>query len=129
MHENIGVAAAGAKGAFVSATSFDVHLFGRQVPQIPRTPLAAMYTRDLDRREAAVAEREADIRRREKALESIERIHELRELGERVAPVVTERAPRPKPFEYASQLRFHDGFRLRELEWWRKQLGCVPVLR
>ncbi|HZU21021.1 MAG TPA: hypothetical protein VE982_07355 [Gaiellaceae bacterium] len=110
----------------MAATSFDVHLFGRQVRPVTRAPLATMYVQDLDRREAAVAEREADVARREKALESIERIRELREQGARV-PLTRTKSVRP--FEQASQLRFSDTFRLRELEWWRKQLGCVPVLR
>jgi hypothetical protein len=119
------------KGAFaMSATSFDVHTFGRQVPAVPRTPIAAMFARQLEEREAAVAEREADIARRERSLESIERVRELKEAGARVAPAITHRVANAlRPFDYASQLRFEETFKLREVEWWRKQLGAVPVLR
>jgi len=113
----------------MSATSFDVHTFGRQLPRLARTPLTALYTRDLDKREAAIAEREANVARRERALETIERARELKGVD---APVASLRASRPgatpRPFEQATQLRFHETFRVKELEWWRKQLGRVPVL-
>lgn len=113
----------------MSATSFDVHTFGRQLPRLARTPLSALYTRDLDKREAAIAEREANVARRERALEAIERTRELKDWGALVTPTRTERAPAPpRPLEYAMQLRFHETFRVKEREWWRKQLGRVPVL-
>jgi hypothetical protein len=112
----------------MSAASFDVHTYRRPGMPIPRTALTTIWARDLDRRESALAEREARVARRERELESVERIHELRQLGspDVSAPIRSERVATPRSQQ--SGKRFTQTFSLTEVEWWKKQLGNVPVL-
>jgi len=114
----------------MSAASFDVHTYRRPGMPIPRTALTTIWARDLDKREHAVAEREANVARRERQLDSIERIHELKQLNgpDAVAPIRSERVATPRPAQQTGRGRFTQTFSLREVEWWKKQLGAVPVL-
>ncbi|HEY0415591.1 MAG TPA: hypothetical protein VGC78_04325 [Gaiellaceae bacterium] len=113
----------------MSATSFDVHTFRRPGMPTPRTALTTVWARDLDKRESALAEREATLAKRERALDAAERIHELRQLGVHVTPIRSERVGSPRPADQTARARYSDTFKVRELEWWKKQLGGVPVLR
>ena len=114
----------------MSAASFDVHTYRRPGMPIPRTALTTIWARDLDKRETDVAEREAKVARRERQLESIERIHELKQLNgpDAVTPIRSERAPTQRSTDQSGRSRFTQTFSLRELEWWNKQLGSMPVL-
>lgn len=112
----------------MSATSIDVHTFRRPGTPQPRTALTTIWARDLDKRESVLDAREAEVSRRERTLARIERKEELRRLMD-VEPQEEATARAVRPFDHALRLRVHEGFRVRELEWWRKQLGAVPVLR
>ncbi len=113
----------------MSAASFDVHTFRRPGMPAPRTALTTVWARDLDKRESALVEREERLARRERALDAAERIHELKNLGVHIEPIRSERLVSPRPTDQPARIRFTDSFKVREIEWWKKQLGAVPVLR
>jgi hypothetical protein len=111
----------------MTATTFDVNTFNRH-SDVAMALLSAIDVRELERREAEVAEREEDVSRREKAIDAVERIHELRgrngsELA--VAAIVEEPSPRREE-NHQRRSGLKDALRLRERDWWTKVLGLVP---
>ena len=60
----------------MTATAFDVPT--TRHGDVAIALLSAIDVRDLERREAELSAREADVLRREKAIDAVERIHELR---------------------------------------------------
>ncbi|MGZ4335097.1 MAG: hypothetical protein ACXVRJ_12630 [Gaiellaceae bacterium] len=115
----------------MSATTFDVHTFHRRPADVATALLSTLDVRDLEKREAAIAEREADLVRRERAIDRLERIHELKGYGAAAVsnrPDIVHEGPR-RPAEQANRRHvFQAALRLRELDWWNKVLGCSPTV-
>src|SRR3954469_25092123 len=113
----------------MSATSFDVRSLNRRTSDVAAALLATLDARDLEQREAAVAEREAEVARRERAIDAVERIHELRG-GHATAAVPAAALPSTgRSTEPAARRHALQAFRIREREWWTKVLGVVPTLQ
>ena len=112
----------------MTATTFDVHAYTHRSSDVATALLTAIDARDLEAREAALVEREEDVVRREKAIDRLERIHELKGFG--TAPVAVAVAASAGPREVedsearAERRRFQQAFRLRERNWWAKVLGA-----
>ena len=90
--------------------------------------LSAIDVRDLERREAELAARESEVLRREKAIDAVERIHELRGRGSSevaVTSMVEEDSPHHEE-QRARRSGMKDALRLRERDWWIKILGIAP---
>ena len=90
--------------------------------------LSAIDVRDLERREAEISAREAEVLRREKAIDAVERIHELRGRTDSpvaVATMVEDDSPHREERQ-ARRTGMKDALRLRERDWWIKILGVAP---
>lgn len=124
----------------MTATTFDVRAFNRHSGDVATALLSAIDLRDLEKREEELAEREADVTRREKAIDRLERMHQLHggsvpvsvaslaaDPQDEVVATATTAAPAPTA-QATRRQSFHDAFRLRELEWWTKVLGVSPSL-
>jgi hypothetical protein len=111
----------------MTATTFDVQSFNRH-SDVAMALLSAIDVRELERREAEVADREEEVLRREKAIDAVERIHELRgRNGSEVAVAASVEEDSPRRDEYRHRRTgLKDALRLREREWWTKVLGIVP---
>ena len=44
-------------------------------------------------------------------------------------PIRSEHVVSPRATDQSARMRFAETFKVREIEWWKKQLGAVPVLR
>jgi hypothetical protein len=126
---HVGVAAAGEaeRGTPMTATTFDVHTFNRH-SDVATALLTAIDVRELERREVEVSEREAAVTRREKAIDAVERIHELRgRNGSDVAVAAIAEDDSPRRAEQQQRRSgLKDALRIRERDWWVKVLGIVP---
>ena len=114
----------------MTATMFDVQSFNRH-SDVAMALLTAIDVRDLERREAEVTEREELVLRREKAIDAVERVHELRgQNGSEfpVAAIVEDDSPR-RDEQRQRRSGLKDALRIREREWWTKVLGIVPRRR
>ena len=111
----------------MTATTFDVQSFNRH-SDVAMALLSAIDVRELERREAEVADREEEVLRREKAIDAVERIHELRgRNGSEVAVAASVDDDSPRRDEQRQRRTgLKDALRLREREWWTKVLGIVP---
>jgi hypothetical protein len=111
----------------MTATTFDVQSFNRH-SDVAMALLSAIDVRELERREAEVADREDEVLRREKAIDAVERIHELRgRNGSEVAVGASVEGDSPRRDEQRQRRTgLKDALRLREREWWTKVLGIVP---
>jgi len=110
----------------MTATAFDVPT--TRHGDVAIALLSAIDVRDLERREAELAAREADVLRREKAIDAVERIHELRGRGSSdvaVAAMAEDDSPRREERQ-ARRAGMKDALRLRERDWWVKILGIAP---
>jgi hypothetical protein len=110
----------------MTATAFDVPT--TRHGDVAMALLSAIDVRDLERREAELAAREAEVRRREKAIDAVERIHELRGRNGSdvaVAAMVEEDSPHHEE-QRARRSGMKDALRIRERDWWIKILGIVP---
>ena len=111
----------------MTATTFDVQSFNRH-SDVAMALLSAIDMRELERREAEVTDREEQVLRREKAIDAVERLHELRGNNGSdvaVAAIVADDSHRPEEHrQRRSGLK--DALRIREREWWTKVLGIVP---
>ena len=90
--------------------------------------LSAIDVRDIERREAELSAREAEVLRREKAIDAVERIHELRGRNDStvaVAATVEDDSPHREERQ-ARRAGMKDTLRLRERDWWIKILGIAP---
>ena len=109
----------------MTATAFDVPT--TRHGDVAIALLSAIDVRDLERREAELSAREADVLRREKAIDAVERIHELRGRNDSVVAVAA--VEDDSPFREERQARrsgMKDALRLRERDWWIKILGIAP---
>ncbi|HST14805.1 MAG TPA: hypothetical protein VLJ44_08155 [Gaiellaceae bacterium] len=90
--------------------------------------LSAIDVRDLERREAELSAREAEVLRREKAIDAVERVHELRgRNGSEVAvAAMAEDDSRHREERQARRAGMKDALRIRERDWWIKILGIAP---
>jgi hypothetical protein len=128
VEHHVGVAAAGSpeRGTSMTATAFDVPT--TRHGDVAMALLSAIDVRDLERREAELSAREAEVVRREKAIDAVERIHELRgRNGSEVA--VAAMADDDSPRREEQRVRrsgMKDALRLRERDWWIKILGVAP---
>ena len=115
------------RGTPMTATTFDVQSFNRH-SDVAMALLSAIDVRELERREAEVADREEEVLRREKAIDAVERIHELRgRNGSEVAVAASVEDDAPRRDEQRQRRTgLKDALRLREREWWTKVLGIVP---
>jgi uncharacterized protein YhaN len=111
----------------MTATTFDVQSFNRH-SDVAMALLSAIDVRELERREAEVADREEEVLRREKAIDAVERVHELRgRNGSEVAVAASVEDDSPRRDEQRQRrTSLKDALRLREREWWTKVLGIVP---
>ena len=110
----------------MTATTFDVQSFNRH-SDVAMALLSAIDVRELERREAEVADREEAVLRREKAIDAVERIHELRggsSSDVAVASVADDSQHREEQRQRRSGLK--DALRIRERDWWVKVLGIAP---
>jgi len=110
----------------MTATAFDVPTTRHS--DVAMALLSAIDVRDLERREAEISAREAEVLRREKAIDAVERIHELRgRSGSPVAVAATLEDDSPQHDEHrARRAGMKDALRLRERDWWIKILGIAP---
>lgn len=110
----------------MTATAFDVPT--TRHGDVAMALLSAIDVRDLERREAELAAREAEVLRREKAIDAVERIHELRGRGSSDVPVVAmaEEDAAHHEEQRARRSGMKDALRIRERDWWIKILGIVP---
>jgi hypothetical protein len=112
----------------MTATAFDVPT--TRHGDVAMALLSAIDVRELERREAEVSARESEVLRREKAIDAVERIHELRGRGSSdvaVASTVEDDSPSPHHEEQrARRSGMKDALRIRERDWWIKILGIVP---
>jgi len=110
----------------MTATAFDVPT--TRHGDVAMALLSAIDVRELERREAEVSARESEVLRREKAIDTVERIHELRGRGSSnvaVASVVEDDSPHHEE-QRARRSGMKDALRIRERDWWIKILGIVP---
>ena len=110
----------------MTATAFDVPT--TRHGDVAMALLSAIDVRDLERREAELAARESEVLRREKAIDAVERIHELRGRGSSevaVTSMVEEDSPHHEE-QRARRSGMKDALRIRERDWWIKILGIVP---
>jgi hypothetical protein len=110
----------------MTATAFEVPT--TRHGDVAMALLTAIDVRELERREAEVAAREAEVLRREKAIDAVERIHELRGRNGSavaVAAVVEDDSPHREE-QRARRSAMKDGLRIRERDWWIKILG-IPT--
>ena len=111
----------------MTATTFDVQSYNRH-SDVAMALLSAIDVRDLERREVEISEREAEVLRREKAIDAVERIHELRGRNDSlvaVAAVVEDDAVR-RDEQRVRRSGLKDALRIRERDWWVKVLGIAP---
>lgn len=111
----------------MTATTFDVQSFNRH-SDVAMALLSAIDVRELERREAEIADREAAVLRREKAIDAVERIHELRGRNNSdvaVAAAVEDDSPRREE-QRQRRSGLKDALRIRERDWWIKVLGVAP---
>jgi|GEM_PF-5157231 hypothetical protein len=111
----------------MTATAFELPT-GNRHNDVAMALLSAIDVRDLERREAELSAREAEVLRREKAIDAVERIHELRgrngsEVA--VAAVVEDDSPHRQERQ-ARRAGMKDALRIRERDWWIKILGIAP---
>jgi len=129
MEHHVGVAAAGnpERGTPMTATAFELPTSNRH-NDVAMALLSAIDVRDLERREAELSAREAEVLRREKAIDAVERVHELRgRNGSEVA--VTAMVEDDSPHREERQARragMKDALRIRERDWWIKILRIAP---
>jgi hypothetical protein len=111
----------------MTATAFELPMTTRH-SDVAMALLSAIDVRDLERREAEISAREAEVLRREKAIDAVERIHELRGRSDSpVAVVATVEDDSPHREErQARRAGMKDALRLRERDWWIKILGIAP---
>jgi hypothetical protein len=91
--------------------------------------LSAIDVRELERREAEVADREEAVLRREKAIDAVERMHELRGRSSDVAVASVDDDDFDSPQREEQRQRrsgLKDALRIRERDWWIKVLGIAP---
>ena len=111
----------------MTATTFDVQSYNRH-SDVAMALLSAIDVRDLERREVEISEREAEVLRREKAIDALERVHELRGRNDSlvaVAAVVEDDAAR-RDEQRVRRSGLKDALRIRERDWWVKVLGIAP---
>ena len=111
----------------MTATAFELPTVNRH-SDVAMALLSAIDVRDLERREAELAAREAEVLRREKAIDAVERIHELRGRNDStvaVSAVVDDDSPHREERQ-ARRAGMKDALRLRERDWWIKILGIAP---
>jgi hypothetical protein len=109
----------------MTATTFDVQSINRH-SDVAMALLSAIDVRELERREAELIEREEAVLRREKAIDAVERIHELRGRSNTDVPlaaVVDDSPQREEQRQRRSGLK--DALRIRERDWWIKVLGVA----
>jgi hypothetical protein len=111
----------------MTATTFDVQSYNRH-SDVAMALLSAIDVRDLERREVEISEREAEVLRREKAIDALERVHELRgRNGSEVAvAAVVEDDSARRDEQRARRSGLKDALRIRERDWWVKVLGIAP---
>jgi hypothetical protein len=111
----------------MTATAFELSSANRH-NDVAMALLSAIDVRELERREAEISAREAEVLRREKAIDAVERIHELRgHNGSEVAVAATIEDDSPRREEQrARRSGMKDALRLRERDWWVKILGIAP---
>jgi CelD/BcsL family acetyltransferase involved in cellulose biosynthesis len=111
----------------MTATAFELPTTNRH-SDVAMALLSAIDVRDLERREAELAAREAEVLRREKAIDAVERIHELRGgNGSPVAVAAMVEDDSPHREEHRSRRSgMKDALRIRERDWWIKILGVTP---
>jgi hypothetical protein len=110
----------------MTATAFDVPT--TRHGDVAMALLSAIDVRDLERREAEISAREAEVLRREKAIDAVERIHELRGRNNSevaVAAMAEDDSPQREERQ-ARRAGMKDALRIRERDWWIKILGIVP---
>jgi hypothetical protein len=111
----------------MTATAFDVPT--TRHGDVAMALLSAIDVRELERREAEVSARESEVLRREKAIDAVERIHELRGRSSNNDVAVTAMVEDDSPLREERQARrsgMKDALRLRERDWWIKILGIAP---
>jgi hypothetical protein len=111
----------------MTATTFDVQSYNRH-SDVAMALLSAIDVRDLERREVEISEREAEVLRREKAIDALERVHELRGRNDSlvaVAAVVEDDSAR-RDEQRVRRSGLKDALRIRERDWWVKVLGIAP---
>lgn len=110
----------------MTATAFDVPT--TRHGDVAMALLSAIDVRDLERREAELSAREAELARREKAIDAVERVHELRgRNGSEVAVAAMMDDDSPQREEQrARRSGMKDALRIRERDWWIKILGIAP---
>ena len=109
----------------MTATAFDVPT--TRHGDVAMALLSAIDVRDLERREAELSAREAEVLRREKAIDAVERIHELRGgSGSEVAVATVEDDSPHREEQRERRSGMKDALRLRERDWWIKILGIAP---
>ncbi len=112
----------------MSATSFDVRTFNRRTDDVASALLTALDVKDLERREAEVTDREEAVTRREREIDQIERIHELKALDPAPVMLTAGSSESPRRIEQPARRKaFQELLRVREHEWWTKVLGVVPA--
>jgi hypothetical protein len=111
----------------MTATTFDVQSYNRH-SDVAMALLSAIDVRDLEQREVEISEREAEVLRREKAIDALERVHELRgRNGSEVAvAAVVEDDSARRDEQRARRSGLKDALRIRERDWWVKVLGIAP---
>ena len=111
----------------MTATAFELPMTNRH-SDVAMALLSAIDVRDLERREAELVAREAEVLRREKAIDAVERIHELRGgHGSQVAVASLADDSSPHREEHRSRRAgMKDALRIRERDWWIKILGVAP---
>jgi hypothetical protein len=128
VEHHVGVAAAGSpeRGTPMTATAFDVP--NTRHGDVAMALLSAIDVRDLERREAELTAREAEVLRREKSIDAVERIHELRgRNGSEVAvAAMVEDDSTHREEQRARRSGMKDALRIRERDWWIKILG-IPT--
>ena len=110
----------------MTATAFDVPTTRHS--DVAMALLSAIDVRDLERREAEISAREAEVLRREKAIDAVERVHELRgRNGSEIAVAAfVEDDSSHREERQARRAGMKDALRIRERDWWIKILGIAP---
>ena len=128
VEHHVGVAAAGSpeRGTSMTATAFDVPT--TRHGDVAMALLSAIDVRDLERREAELSAREAEVLRREKAIDAVERVHELRgRNGSEIAVAAfVDDDSSHREDRQARRAGMKDALRIRERDWWIKILGIAP---